>query len=147
VAILRPNTKEIDPYFLKYHLANPYTKQELRNYISGAAIPRVVLKDFRRYTFRVPDLVTQSKISRILKTYDDLIENNLRRIELLEQSAQLLYKEWFVHLRFPGYEHTKIVDGVPEGWELIELSKLVAINQESPPSNYYGDIEYRYCFR
>jgi len=59
----------------------------------------------------------QDEIVEILSAYDDLIENNRRRIQLLEQAARLLYKEWFVHLRFPGHEHTPIIDGVPEGWE------------------------------
>ena len=60
---------------------------------------------------------TQKQIADILSAYDDLIENNRRRIQLLEQSARLLYKEWFVRLRFPGHEHVKIKNGVPEGWE------------------------------
>ena len=59
----------------------------------------------------------QKKIDHPRDTYDDLIENNRRRIQLLEQSARLLYKEWFVRLRFPGHEHVKIKDGVPEGWK------------------------------
>ncbi len=59
----------------------------------------------------------QVEIAKILSTYDDLIENNRRRIQLLEQAARLLYKEGFVHLRFPGHEHVKIKDGIPEGWE------------------------------
>ena len=62
-------------------------------------------------------MAAQKRIASILSTYDDLIENNQRRIQLLEQSAQLLYKEWFVHLRFPGHEHVTITDSVPEGWE------------------------------
>ena len=62
-------------------------------------------------------------IAFILSAYDDLIENNRRRIQLLEQAARLLYKEWFVHLRFPGHEHTKIIDGVPEGWEKKEVGR------------------------
>ena len=59
----------------------------------------------------------QDRIASILSAYDDLIENNRRRIALLEQAARLLYREWFVHLRFPGHEHVRIEDGVPEGWE------------------------------
>ena len=62
-------------------------------------------------------MVEQQTIAAILSAYDNLIENNRRRIQLLEQAARLLFKEWFVHLRFPGHEHVKIIDGVPEGWE------------------------------
>jgi type I restriction enzyme, S subunit len=65
----------------------------------------------------IPSISEQKRIAEILSAYDDLIENNRRRIHLLEQAARLLYKEWFVHLRFPGHEHTKIIDGVPQGWE------------------------------
>ena len=60
----------------------------------------------------------------VLSAYDNLIENNRRRIQLLEQAARLLYKEWFVHLRFPGHEHVKIVNGIPEGWGRKMLSRL-----------------------
>jgi len=65
----------------------------------------------------VPDIDEQERVADILSTYDALIENNRRRIELLEQAARLLYQEWFIRFRFPGHEHIKIVDGVPEGWE------------------------------
>ena len=63
--------------------------------------------------------------SHIISAYDDLIENNRRRMQLLEQAARLLYKEWFVHLRFPGHEHTRIIDGVPEGWEVRPIKEIV----------------------
>ena len=66
--------------------------------------------------------------SFILAAYDDLIENNRRRVALLEQTARLLYKEWFVHLRFPGHEHVKIKDGVPEGWEKKRLGDVAPLN-------------------
>jgi len=72
----------------------------------------------------VPDRATQKSIVFILKSYDDLIENNRRRIQLLEEAARLLYREWFVHLRFPGHEHVAIKDGVPEGWERRTLGDL-----------------------
>ena len=82
---------------------------------------------------RVPDFAIeqQHNVVSILSAYDDLIENNRRRIQLLEQAARLLYKEWFVHLRFPGHEHVKIIDGVPEGWEIMPLGNIVATNVES----------------
>jgi type I restriction enzyme S subunit len=72
----------------------------------------------------IPPLRTQKAIVEVLSTYDDLIENNRRRIQLLEQAARLLYKEWFVHLRFPGHEHTPIIEGVPEGWEKTCYNEL-----------------------
>lgn len=71
-----------------------------------------------------PPLPTQRRIAEILSAYDDLIENNQRRMKLLEESARLLYEEWFVRLRFPGHEHAKIVEGVPEGWERKLLEEI-----------------------
>ena len=74
----------------------------------------------------------QDEIVDILSAYDDLIENNRRRIQLLEQAARLLYKEWFVHLSFPGHEHTRIIDGVPEGWEDTFLPDVIDVNPKTP---------------
>jgi type I restriction enzyme S subunit len=82
---------------------------------------RAVIEDI---TLRVPLLPVQREIASVLSPYDDLIANNRRRIQLLEESAQLLYKEWFVYLRFPGHEHVKIVDGVPKGWIKTTIADL-----------------------
>ncbi len=73
---------------------------------------------------QAPDRVVQEKIVSILSAYDDLIENNRRRIALLEEAARMLYREWFIHLRFPGHEHIKIVGGQPVGWERSSLTVL-----------------------
>lgn len=75
--------------------------------------------------FPAPPFEIQHRIADILSAYDDLIENNRKQIKLLEEAAQRLYKEWFVDLRFPGYEHTKITDGVPEGWEKCSLGDVI----------------------
>lgn len=77
------------------------------------AVPIALIKDIE---LSIPDVEMQKKIAKILTTYDDFIENNRKQIKLLEEAAQRLYKEWFVDLRFPGYEDVEIVDGVPEGW-------------------------------
>lgn len=78
-----------------------------------------------RWPLKLPDKVTQQNIVNTIFSYDDLIENNKRRIELLEESARQLYKEWFVRFRFPGHEHVKIIDGVPEGWESKKVGELL----------------------
>ncbi|MBF0401530.1 MAG: restriction endonuclease subunit S [Magnetococcales bacterium] len=83
----------------------------------GAATPIVNKTAFSNIQIQVPKKSSWQAIASILSAYDDLIENNRRRIRLLEEAARLLYREWFVHFRFPGHEHVKIVDGVPEGWE------------------------------
>ena len=112
--------KDNNPRFVAYFLKNA-----IRNYRTDkAAVPGVDRNVLHRLKVRVPDHSIQERISHILSAYDDLIENNLRRITLLEQAARELYREWFVRLRFPGHEHTKIVDGVPEGWKKVSFAEL-----------------------
>ena len=90
-----------------------------------------------------PVIGYQKQIADVLTAYDDLIENNRRRIQLLEQAARLLYKEWFVHLRFPGHEHTQIIDGVPQGWKKKKLGDVAATNAESfKTNNLPNEINY-----
>ena len=89
----------------------------------GAATQYLTKKILDNFKINLPEITTQYRIASILSTYDDLIENNRRRIHLLEKAARLLYKEWFIHLRFPGHEHAKIKDGVPEGWEISSMMK------------------------
>lgn len=91
---------------------------------SGSAIPSTCRNDFEALYVHVPTKTAQLRIADILSTYDDLIENNLRRMELLEASARHLFEEWFVRLCFPGREHTKITNGVPEGWEVMQLQSI-----------------------
>ena len=88
------------------------------------AVPIALIKDIE---LSIPDVEMQKKIAKILTAYDDFIENNQKQIKFLEEAAQRLYKEWFVDLRFPGYEDVEIVDGVPEGWKeekLIDIANV-----------------------
>lgn len=118
VALFRPNPAKIDPLYFYYLVISPYFRGHFLNVRSGSAQPFISLESFRSLKFKsLRDKKAQQNAGAILSAYDDLIENNRRRIQLLEQAARLLYKEWFVHLRFPGHEHTPIIDGVPEGWE------------------------------
>ncbi|MES9901985.1 MAG: restriction endonuclease subunit S [Sedimenticola sp.] len=113
----------------------------------GAAtqyLTKGILDDF---VVALPQILEQQHIASVLSAYDDLIENNWRRIQLLEQAARLLYKEWFVHLRFPGHEHVKIKDGVPEGWEkgtVINLGRVVTGKTPSTKisENFSGDVQF-----
>ena len=98
---------------------------------SGAAIPSTRREDFYSVTIQLPDRDAQLRTVSILSAYDDLIEINRRRIALLEAAARLLYREWFVHYRFPGHEHVNINDGFPEGWERRILSDIAETNKES----------------
>ena len=116
IAILRPNVYKIAPQFLYYTMLNRdfYLKADAA--AIGAAQRTVSLTALRNMEIEIPHIETQKKISKILSSYDNLIDNNQKQIKLLEEAAQRFYKEWFVDLRFPGYENVKIVDGVPEGW-------------------------------
>ena len=110
-----------DPRFVYYKLQTLH----LERFNGGVSVPTLNRNVLDTLPLEVPVLCEQKRIADILSAYDDLIENNRRRIRLLEQAARLLYKEWFVHLRFPGHEHVKIKDSVPEGWERKHLSELV----------------------
>lgn len=92
---------------------------------AGAANPTLNRNHIHGLPITIPRPKIQNEIVSILDKYDDLIENNKRRIELLEDSAQQLYKEWFVRFRFPGHEHVKIIDGVPEGWKRLRVKEAV----------------------
>ena len=107
---------------------------------TGSAIPSTKREDFYSVSILLPSITAQQHVASLLSAYDDLIENNRQRIRLLEQAARLLYKEWFVRLRFPGHEHVRIKDGVPEGWEKMKLSELADITMgQSPQSVYYNE--------
>jgi len=100
---------------------------------------RIAISSIKEYSFTLPDFENQQYIADILSAYDDLIENNQKQIKLLEEAAQRLYKEWFVNLRFPGHENTKIVDGIPEGWNEKTLSQVAnVIMGQSPKSEFYN---------
>ena len=111
--------------FLYYILKSK--QRELHNTQKGAAIPHVTPTLIGSIDGLLPDIFTQQGIVSILSRYDSLIENYQKQIKLLEEAAQRLYKEWFVDLHFPGHENTKIVDGVPEGWEKKRITDLLDI--------------------
>ena len=119
---LRP---EIDAAYIKYYLMSPPGKAELIQRTQGAVQQVINLSDLKRVKIQLPCRRVQEGIVSILSAYDDLIENNRRRIALLEEAARLLYREWFVHFRFPGHEHVKITDGLPEGWDRRYLGDVV----------------------
>lgn len=111
--------------FVYYQLVTLYEKMvSLKN---GGAQPNLNAAIIKSIEIKLPPLKTQRYIADILSSYDNLIENNQKQIKLLEEAAQRLYKEWFVNLRFPGHENTKIVDGVPEGWKKERLVDIAEI--------------------
>lgn len=117
------NKDKADTYFL-YYLLNHL---DLSGLDSGTSIPSMTARTYYAIKIDLPDLTTQKRIANILSVYDDLIETNNRRIELLEQTAQELYKEWFVRFRFTGHENAKFEDGIPEGWDIKRIVDLFDI--------------------
>ena len=115
VAKIEP--KAIDPNFFWYVISTRAYRERFFGLGGGAAQPNMSGPQIAAIKIPFPPKTVQQKIAGVLSTYDDLIENNRRRIALLEEAARLLYREWFVHFRFPGHEHVKIIDGLPEGWE------------------------------
>lgn len=118
---------------------------ELDQYFTGATIKHMPGQKLKEVVIDKPPLEIQHRIADILSAYDDLIENNQKQIKLLEEAAQRLYKEWFVDLRFPGHENTKIVDGVPEGWRKFPLEEIAPVVTGKKDANY-GDKGGNYPF-
>ena len=115
-----------DSNYVYYLMSTKYIRDLAINSMTGASgRQRADVKFIKKIKWKFPDLPTQQRIADILSTYDDLIENNNKRIALLEKAAQELYKEWFVRFRFPGHETTKFVNGLPEGWEVKKVKSLV----------------------
>ena len=113
--------------FVYYQLVTLYEKMvSLKN---GGAQPNLNAAIIKSLEIKLPSLKTQRYIADILSAYDNLIENNQKQIKLLEEAAQRLYKEWFVDLRFPGHENTKIVDGVPEGWSKTNINEILTFHR------------------
>lgn len=114
--------------FLRYVLSAPDFSAHIHRITTGANIPHISGRDIGSYEFELPPLPEQDAIAFCLKTYDDLIAINQRRIALLEKAARLLYREWFVQLRFPGHVSVPVSNGVPDGWMPGVFSDLVTVN-------------------
>jgi type I restriction enzyme S subunit len=131
--------------FVKYLF--DFIKVELKSISEGTARENLSLEKLLSKKREVPDYQTQKRIASILSAYDDLIENNLKRIKLLEETAQNIYKEWFVNFRFPNYENTQFNEetGLPVGWEIKKISSLVEFKGGFPfkSSEYTENGKYR----
>ena len=117
-----------DTRYVKY-LFDAVLKMRFQSFTQGAAQDNLSRTKLLSIKFPVPEVVVQRKVADILSSYDDLIENNRRRIALLEESARLLYREWFVHVHFPGHEHVKITNGIPDGWERRTLGSVLNLQR------------------
>lgn len=148
VALFKPDPNKVMPKYLFYLLRSPDVLEGLLSQRSGSAQPFIGLSTLRQYTVKYhSDLTTQSKVVSILSAYDDLIENNTRRIEILEEMARRLYEEWFVHFRFPGHEEVSFKESelgeIPEGWEVVQLGEIVhEVKGTISPSRVDPDTPY-----
>lgn len=141
------NGKHLVPEFLYYFMEQEHVIQWLVQHAVGTTMLNLSAGIVADLPIRYPIIKVQSEIADILSAYDDLIENNRRRMALLEESARLLYREWFVRLRFPGHEHTRLIDGVPEGWERKTIADFFDTTSGGTPSRsnpdfYTGEINW-----
>ena len=130
--LIRPNRAQVEPSFLNYFLNGPHVQGIIHAKTNGATVAHLNMKDVR--TMELPELPprpVQQCIAGILSAYDELIENNQRRIRILEDMARSLYREWFVHFRYPGHESVPLVDSplgqIPQGWEVKKLCDVLEL--------------------
>ena len=144
--LIRPDQCKVDGGFLNYYLNGPYVQGLVHTKTNGATVPHLNMKDVRSLPIPdLPPLPIQRRIAGILSAYDDLIENSQRRIKILEEMARRLYREWFVHFRFPGHEGCLFVESplgeIPEGWEVRKLRDVCRLTMgQSPKSEFYNEI-------
>ena len=126
--LIKPNRQKVSPEFLNYLLNSSGVNSYLLALSNGSTVEHLNVTDIRQLSLpRLPSLPTQQKIAGVLSAYDDLIENNKRRIAILEKMAEEIYREWFVRMRFPGYEKTKFRKGLPERWAYSPSSSVLRI--------------------
>lgn len=136
---LRPFTDKVLPNYIGYYLRSPKFRGKFMAFSSMTTRASLANDNLLNMEIELPPMDVQKKIATILSRYDSLIDNYQKQIKLLEEAAQRLYKEWFVNLRFPGHENTKIVDGVPEGWEKKKLGDIADVLMgQSPKSEFYN---------
>ena len=138
---LKDFKKNISAQFIYYWVISYEGQKRIDAIAKGTAQKAVPISSIKNLEIRLPSIETQRRIADILSAYDDLIENNQKQIKLLEEAAQRLYKEWFVDLRFPGYENTEIVDGIPSGWNIGSIQDISVCydNKRVPLSSMQRD--------
>ena len=142
--LLRADSTVLDQDFLLYSMQTPAVQNQLRARATGTTVLGIKQSELRKVLLPAPALRIQQSVGRALRAFDDLIENNRRRIGILEEMARLLYREWFVHFRYPGHEDVKLVDSelgpIPEGWEVGGLTELCSLVMgQSPKSEFYNE--------
>jgi len=134
LVIIRPSP-DLDPWFLASLFNSAWGRGTVSGSLVGVAQQHFNIGVAREMVITLPPISTQRKVTSMLSAYDDLIENNTRRIKILEEMARAIYREWFVHFHFPGHEKIKLVDSplgkIPEGWEVKRLGDIAAVNESS----------------
>lgn len=125
--LFRADSTKLNQNFLYYSLLGPTLQAQIKTFGSGSTVEHMRVPDAEKIDVPYPDLAAQRKIAATLTAYDDLIETNVRRIALLERMAEELYREWFVRMRFPGYQSTQFVKGVPQGWQVKRLGEILEL--------------------
>jgi type I restriction enzyme, S subunit len=144
--LYRANNFDLNQWFLYYSLIGPVLQGQIRSLGSGSTVEHLRVPHAEALKVPLPPLPQQKKIAAILAAYDELIENDKRRMALLEKMAEEIYREWFVRLRFPGSASASLVKGIPQGWRVCQLRELADINpssvdhRNSPESILYVDI-------
>ena len=127
--LIRPNNRIVNSHYLVYYLLLPKQQIKLIGYAHGSTVGHVNIPDLAKLPVDLPDYETQNRIANIIERYDNLIEVNNKRIKVLEQMAENLYKEWFVRFRFPGYENAEFENGIPKGWETTRLGEIMSFTR------------------
>jgi type I restriction enzyme, S subunit len=134
--LIRPDPDKVDPDFLTYRLLGQDVQYRMQGVANGATVPHLNVADIRNLSLpEMPPLRVQRTIGSALAAFDDLIDNNRRRVEVIEETARLIYREWFVHFRFPGHEEVELADSdlgpIPDGWLVTALAEHVGLERES----------------
>ncbi len=147
MGLLRPDPEKVNPRYLSYAYLGPDFQSTIReNTLSGSTVDRIPVGEMPNWPIRLPDLPSQHAIAAVLGSIDDLIENNQRRVKVLDEMARAVYHEWFVKFRYPGHEDIPLVDSalgpIPEGWTARQLSSIAAVNASSRKPNAHESIRY-----
>ncbi len=130
---VRLDSSLVNPEFVFRYFQSPQGRGSVLSIAGGTNIKTIKASSLKELEVPLLDRDAQNNVVEMLRNYDYLIENNRRRIQLLEESARLLYQEWFVHLRFPGHEQVKITDGLPEGWDKTTADKVMDVLSGGTP--------------
>jgi type I restriction enzyme, S subunit len=143
---VRLDKHRVNPRFFYYYFRSPQGRGLVRSIVSGTNVKGIRGSELKKLPVATPPKTTQDNIASILSLYDALIDNNQRRTTILQNAARLLYQEWFVHLRFPGHEHTPITQPIPKGWEQVPFEDALVLQRGFDlPHSEWQEGEFPIC--